>query len=78
MFSFITPNWRGRPLVSYETMVNLIGGTKASTGLRVKAKLSRKKYPTGIKVPDSEFAKINLRPATFHGEWNYSILPSPG
>jgi len=78
MFSFITQNWRGRPLVSYETIVNLIGGTKTSTGLRVKAKLSRKKYPTGIKVPDSEFAKINLRPATFHGEWNYSILPSPG
>jgi len=78
MFSFITQNWRGRPLVSYETIVNLIGGTKTSTGLRVKAKLSRKKYPTGIKVPDSEFAKINLRPAKFHGEWNYSILPSPG
>jgi len=78
MFSFITQNWRGRPLVSYETIVNLIGSTKTSTGLQVKAKLSRKKYPTGIKVPDSEFAKIHLKPAKFHGEWNYSVLPFLG
>lgn len=77
MFSFITQNWRGRPLVSYETIVNLIGNTKTQTGLRVKAKLSRKKYPTGIKVTDSELAKVNLRPASFHGEWNYSVLPHP-
>ena len=76
MFSFITQNWRGRPLVSYETIVNLIGNTRTRTGLRVNAKLSRKKYPTGIKVSDSELAKVNLRPAKFHGEWNYSVLPS--
>ena len=78
MFSFITQNWRGRPWVSYETVVNLIGSTQTRTGLRVKARLSRKKYPTGIKVPDSEFAKLNLKPAQFHGEWNYSIQPSIG
>ena len=76
MFSFITQNWRGRPLISYETIVNLIGSTKTQTGLRVKAKLSRKKYPTGIKVTESELAKVNLRPARFHGEWNYSVLPN--
>ncbi len=76
MFSFITQNWRGRPLVGYETIVNLIGSTTTRTGLRVKAKLSRKKYATGIKVSDSELAKVNLKPAKFHGEWNYSIVPS--
>jgi hypothetical protein len=76
MFSFITQNWRGRPLISYETIVNLIGSTQTQTGLRVKAKLSRKRYPTGIKVTDSELAKVNLRPAKFHGEWNYSVLPN--
>lgn len=76
MFSFITQNWRGRPLVSYETIVNLIGSTKTGTGLKVKAKLSRKKYPTGIKVSEAELAKVNLKPAEFHGEWNYSIWPS--
>lgn len=76
MFSFITQNWRGRPLVGFETIVNLIGSTTTRTGLRVKAKLSRKKYATGIKVSDSELAKVNLKPATFHGEWNYSIVPS--
>jgi hypothetical protein len=76
MFSFITQNWRRRPLVSYETIVNLIGSTKIRTGLRVNAKLSHKKYPTGIKVSDSELAKVHLKPAKFHGEWNYSVLPS--
>lgn len=78
MFSFITQNWRGRPLVSYETVVNLIGSTKTRSGLQVTAKLSRKKYPTGIKISDSELAKVSLKPAKFHGEWNYSVLPSPG
>jgi hypothetical protein len=75
MFSFITQNWRGKPLVSYETIVHLIGNTKTSTGLKIKAKLTRRKYPTGAKISASEMAKINLKPAAFHGDWNYSVLP---
>ena len=75
MFSSITQNWRGRPLVSYETMVNLIGSTKTTTGLKIKAKLTRHKYPKGIKVPQSEMEKLNLKAAAFHGDWNYSLRP---
>jgi Rhodopirellula transposase DDE domain len=75
MFSFITQNWRGKPLVSYETIVNLIGSTKTSTGLKIKAKLTRRKYPTGAKISASDMAKVNLKPAAFHGDWNYSVLP---
>ncbi len=75
MFSFITQNWRGKPLVSYETIVNLIGSTKTSTGLKIKAKLTRRKYPTGAKISASDIAKVNLKPAAFHGDWNYSVLP---
>jgi len=75
MFSFITQNWRGRPLVSYETIVNLVGSTKTTTGLKIKAKLTRRKYPKGIKVPESEMAKLNLKAAAFHGDWNYSLQP---
>jgi hypothetical protein len=75
MFSFITLNWRGRPLVSYETIVHLIGNTTTRTGLKIKAKLTRRKYPKGIKIPNSEMATLNLVPADFHGDWNYSLLP---
>jgi len=75
MFSFITLNWRGRPLVSYETIVHLIGNTKTRTGLKIKAKLTRRKYPKGIKISNSEMAELNLVPADFHGDWNYSLLP---
>ena len=75
MFSFITLNWRGRPLVSYETIVHLIGNTTTRTGLKIKAKLTRRKYPKGIKIPNSEMAQLNLVPADFHGDWNYSLLP---
>jgi hypothetical protein len=75
MFSFITQNWRGRPLISYETIVSLIGSTKTRAGLKIKAQLTRRKYPKGIKIPDAEMAKLNLVPAQFHGDWNYSLLP---
>ena len=75
MFAFITQNWRGRPLVSYETIINLIGSTTTSSGLRIKAKLNRKKYETGLRVSNADLAKVNLKPAKFHGDWNYSILP---
>jgi transposase len=75
MFSFITQNWRAKPLVSYETIIHLIGNTKTKTGLKIKAKLTRKKYPKGIKIPDAEMATLNLAPADFHGDWNYLVSP---
>lgn len=75
MFAFITQNWRGRPLVSYETIINLIGNTTTTSGLRIKAKLNRRKYKTGLKVTNAELAKVNIKAAKFHGDWNYKILP---
>ena len=75
MFSFITQNWRGRPLVSYQTIVDLIANTKTTTGLKIKARLTRRRYPTGVEIPASEMAELNLKPASFHGDWNYSLLP---
>jgi hypothetical protein len=74
LFSFITQNWRGRPLVSHEVIVNLIGSTKTRNGLSVQARLSTKKYKTGAKVSDEDFAQIKIRPKRFHSDWNYTIL----
>ena len=75
LFSFITKNWRGKPLVSHEVIVNLIAATTTKTGLRVQSQLDTGKYPKGIKVGKQEFAAIQLHPDTFHGEWNYTITP---
>ena len=75
LFSFITKNWRGKPLVSHEVIVNLIAATTTRTGLRVQSQLDTGKYPKGVQVGKQEFAAIHLRPDTFHGEWNYSIAP---
>jgi transposase len=75
LFSFITLNWRGRPLTDYRTIVNLIAGTKTRTGLTVKARLDRNTYDRGIKVSKLEMKSIKLKPHEFHGEWNYSIEP---
>jgi len=75
LFSFITKNWRGKPLVSHEVIVNLIAATTTRTGLRVQSQLDTGKYPKGIKVGKQEFAAIQLRTETFHGDWNYAILP---
>jgi hypothetical protein len=75
LFSFITQNWRGKPLVSHEVIVNLIAATKTRTGLHVKSQLDTRAYPKGIKVSDAEFATIRLHPDAFHGDWNYSINP---
>ena len=77
LFSFITKNWRGKPLVSHEVIVNLIAATTTRNGLRVQSQLDTGKYPKGIKVGKQEFAAIQLRPDTFHGEWNYTIAPRP-
>jgi hypothetical protein len=74
LFSHITLNWRGRPLVSLEVIVNLIANTTTSAGLRVQAEVDTGRYPTKIKVSDEELAAVHLQPEAFHGEWNYSIL----
>ena len=75
LFSFITKNWRGRPLESHEVIVNLIAATKTKTGLRVNSQLDTGKYPMGVKVGKKEFANIRLERDAFHGEWNYTIHP---
>ena len=75
MFSHITQNWRGRPLVSHEVIVNLIANTTTRAGLKIRAELDRGKYPTGIKITDAELASLNLKPDSFHGDWNYTVLP---
>lgn len=77
MFCHITQNWRGRPLVSHEVIVNLIASTATRTGLKIRAELDPAIYPTGIKVSDEELAAVNLERNKFHGDWNYTILPSP-
>jgi Rhodopirellula transposase DDE domain len=75
MFSLITQNWRARPLISYQTIIHLIANTGTATGLKVKAKLTQRTYPTGIEISAEEMAKLNLKPDAFHGDWNYSLLP---
>jgi hypothetical protein len=75
LFSFITQNWRGRPLISLAVIVSLIGATKTRTGLRVRAELDRGAYPKGREVSDEEMAKIDVLPDPFHGDWNYTIVP---
>jgi hypothetical protein len=74
MFCHITENWRGRPLISHEVIVNLIGHTTTDTGLTIQAELDENTYPTGIKVSDEDLKRVNLLPARFHGkDWNYAI-----
>lgn len=75
LFSFISQNWRGRPLLSHATIVNLISATKTNTGLKVHCVLDSKKYPKAIKPTAEQMAKINLKPDKFHGDWNYAIMP---
>jgi hypothetical protein len=75
LFSFISMNWRAKPLVSYRVIVDLIGATTTDAGLKVRCELDEKSYPKGIVVADQEMAKIKILRADFHGEWNYTILP---
>ena len=75
LFCHITQNWRGRPLVSYDTIVKLIGCTCTTAGLRVKAKLDRNHYPTGGKVTKADIKRLALKQSNFHGDWNYEIRP---
>jgi len=75
LFSFISINWRAKPLVSRQAIISLIGATTTRTGLRVHARLDERSYPKGIKVSDSELARVNLEGDSFHPEWNYAIKP---
>jgi transposase len=75
LFSYITQNWRGKPLVSYEMIVSLIAATKTRNGLTVRCALDDRTYPTGRKVTDAELASVNLARDEFHGDWNYRIRP---
>jgi hypothetical protein len=76
MFSYITKNWRGRPLETHETVIQLISNTKTKTGLEIKAILDKNIYEKGKVISADEMAKINQRENDFHGEWNYQILPN--
>lgn len=76
MFCHITQNWRGQPLVSHEVIINLIASTATKTGLKIRAALDRGRYPIGIEVEDAQLAALNLKRADFHGDWNYTILPT--
>ena len=76
LFSFISMNWRAKPLVSDRVIVDLISATPTDTGLTVRCELDANPYPKGIAVSDQEMAAINITRADFHGEWNYTIQPS--
>jgi hypothetical protein len=76
MFSFVSLNWRGKPLESVEMIVNLIAGTSTSTGLKIYAQLDDRQYPKGIEVTDEQLDAVNITRDTSHGDWNYTITPS--
>ena len=75
LFSYISKNWRARPLTSLLVIINLIGATTTTAGLVVKANLDQSIYPTGVKVSEQEKQNLNIERNDFHGEWNYKILP---
>ncbi len=75
MFSFISKNWRGKPLDSIGTIVNLIANTTTQNGLQIRAEIDKSEYEKGIKISDEEMASLNIERENFHGEWNYKISP---
>ena len=75
LFSFISQNWRGKPLISHQVIIDLIASTTTTTGLTVKSKLDTNIYEQGLKVSDQQMAELQLRKEKFHGDWNYRILP---
>jgi len=75
LFSFVTINWRGRPLTSYRTIVELAAATTTETGLRVQAEWDQGYYPLGVEISDAELASLPIAGHDWHGEWNYDILP---
>ena len=76
MFCHITQNWRGRPLVSHDVIIQLIANTTTQAGLKIRAELDRGTYPTGIEVSDAELAALKIKRARFHGDWNYTLMPT--
>jgi hypothetical protein len=76
LFSFISTNWRGKPLISHEVIINLIAGTTTTTGLTVYARLDEREYKRGVTVTDEQLAQVKLTPNAFHGDWNYRIVHS--
>lgn len=76
MFSFITMNWKGKPLISYETIIKLVSGTKTRKGLTVASRLDEKEYSKGVKISDEDMAKLRIEYHSLHPKWNYSILPN--
>jgi hypothetical protein len=76
LFAFITMNWRGKPLVSHQVIVQLIGATTTETGLKVCCEIDGNLYPKGVEVSDGEIQAINITRDKFHGEWNYTIAPN--
>lgn len=75
MFCHISKNWRGQPLITRETVVNLIGNTQTTKGLKIQAKLDENIYEKGKKITDGQLSAIALEKSEFHGEWNYKIKP---
>jgi hypothetical protein len=75
LFSYIAVNWRGKPLFSLVAIVSLIGSTTTESGLRVRAEIDRRRYPKGVVITDQQMATLNLKPHSFHGDWNYTIHP---
>ena len=73
MFSFISMNWKGEPLRTYEIILNLIEGTKTKTGLRIAAKIDKSEYKTGIKIADEEFSKVKINLHNTNPQWNYTL-----
>lgn len=76
LFSFISMNWRGKPLLTHAVIINLIAATTTTTGLKVDCMLDKNKYPTGIKISNDDYGKICIIPENFHGDWNYTIKPN--
>jgi hypothetical protein len=75
LFSFISQNWRGRPLLTHATIVKLISNTRTATGLKVRCLLDRRRYPQEVRITDDQMATLRLKPDSFHGDWNYSLQP---
>jgi hypothetical protein len=75
LFAYISQNWRGKPLVSHQVIIQLIGATTTNTGLTVICDIDQSRYPKGVKVSDAELATLNIQRHTFQGNWNYTISP---
>ena len=76
VFSFITQNWRGKPLVTHQVIVELIASTKTRKGLTVRSRVDERHYAKGRRISDKQLAEVNLVPNEFHGDWNYRVVPN--